>query len=103
MSRGSRRIHRWTWEGVTGGEVPTATEAAAERSSSARGFPARRAARLGPGSCSRTRGSYWGGRIGRRRGRGKGSTATGAYRRGGDRRRCSSGGGLATGVAWEHQ
>jgi hypothetical protein len=102
-TRGSRRIHRFTWEeeGLTGGEVPTATEAVAERSSSARGFPARRVARLGPGSCSRTRGSCWGGRIGRRRGGGRGSTATGAYRRGGDRRRGSSGGVPATGVAWE--
>jgi hypothetical protein len=88
---------------VTGGEVHTVTEAAAERSSLARGFPARRAAKLGPGSCNRMRGRCWGGRIGRRRGGGKGSTATGAYRRGGDRRRGSSGGGPAMGVAWERQ
>jgi hypothetical protein len=98
-TRGSRHIDGWTWEEdlVTGGEVPTATEAAAERSSSARGFSARTVAKLGPGSCNRTRGSCWGGRIGRRRGGGKGSTVTGAYRRG------SSGGGPATGVAWERQ
>jgi hypothetical protein len=93
-TRGSRRIHGWTWEeeGVTGGEVPMAIEAAAERSSSARGFPARRVAKLGPGSCSRTRGSCWGGRIGWRRGGGRGSTAIGAYRRGGGR--------AALGLAW---
>jgi hypothetical protein len=98
-TRSSRCIHGWAWEeeGVTGGEVPTATEAAAERSSSVRGFPARRVAKLGPNSCSRMRGSCWGGQIGRRKGGGRGSTATGAYRRGGDRRRGSSGGGPATG------
>jgi hypothetical protein len=45
------------------GGVPTAAEAAARRSSSARGFLARRAAKLGSISCSRRRGSYWGGRI----------------------------------------
>jgi hypothetical protein len=82
---------------VTGGEVPTATEAAAERSSSARGFPASRVAKLGPNSCSRMRGSCWGGRIGRRKGGGRGSTAVGACRRGGDRRRGSSGEGPAMG------
>jgi hypothetical protein len=82
---------------VTGGEVPMATEATAERGSSARGFPVRRVAKLGPNSCSRVRGSCWGGRIGRRRGGGRGSTATGAYRRRGERRRGSSGGGPATG------
>jgi hypothetical protein len=98
-TRGSRRIHGWTWEeeGVTGGDVPTATEAAAERSSSARGFAVRRVTKLGPGSCSRMRGSCWGGRIGWRRGGDKGSTATGAYRRRGDRRQGSSGGGPAMG------
>jgi hypothetical protein len=57
----------------------------------------RRRAKLGLDSCSRRRGSCWGGRIGRRRGGGKGSTVTRAYRRGGDRRRGSSGGGPATG------
>jgi hypothetical protein len=82
---------------MAGGVIPTVAEAAAEGSSSARGFPARRMAKLGLDSCSRMRGSCWGGRIGRRRGGGKGSTATGAYRRGGDRRRGSSGGGPATG------
>jgi hypothetical protein len=82
---------------MAGGEVPTAAEAATEGSSSARRFPVRKLAKLGPNSCSRIRGSYWGGRIRRRRGGGKGSTATGAYWRGGDRRRGSSGGGPATG------
>jgi hypothetical protein len=86
---------------VTGGEVPMATEAVAERSSSARGFPARRVAKLGPNSCSRTRGSYWGGRIGPRRGGGKGSTATGSHRRRVERRRPGSGEGLALG--WGHR
>jgi hypothetical protein len=82
---------------VTGGKVPTATEAAAERSSSARGFPARRVARLGPNSCSRMRGSCWGGRIGWRRGGGKGLTAIGSDRRRVERRRPGSGEGLASG------
>jgi hypothetical protein len=82
---------------MAGGGVPTAAEAAARRSSSARGFPVRKAAKLGPDSCSRMRGSCWGGRIGRRKGGGRGLTATGAYRRGGDRRRGSSGGGPGTG------
>jgi hypothetical protein len=79
------------------GVVPTVAEVVAEGSSSARGFPARRMVKLGLDSCSRTRGSFWGGRFGRRRGGGTGSTAIGAYRRGGDRRRGSFGGGLATG------
>jgi hypothetical protein len=82
---------------MTGGVIPMVAKAAAEGSSSARGFPARKMAKLGLDSYSRTRGSCWGDRIRRRRGGGKGSTATGAYRRGGDRRRGSSGGGLATG------
>jgi hypothetical protein len=82
---------------MTGGGVPMAAKAVVEGSSSARGFPARKMAKLGIDSCSRTRGRCWGGRIGRRRGGGKGSTATGAYRRGGDRRRGSSSGGPATG------
>jgi hypothetical protein len=44
----SQCIHGWAWEeeGVTGGEVPTAIEAAVERSSSARGFPARKMAKI---------------------------------------------------------
>jgi hypothetical protein len=84
---------------MAGGEVPTAAETAAEGSSLVRGFPARRRAKLGLDSCSRTRGSCWGGRIGRRRGGGKGSTVVGAYRRRGDRRQGSSGGGPATGGA----
>jgi hypothetical protein len=71
---------------MAGGVVPTVAEAAAEGSSSARGFLARRMVKLGLDSCSRMRGSFWGGRFGRRRGRGMGSTATGAYQRGGDRR-----------------
>jgi hypothetical protein len=98
-TKSSRRIHGWAWEeeGMAGGWVPTVAEAAARRSSSARGFPTRKAAKLGPDSCSRRRRSCWGGRIGWRKGAGRGSTATGAYRRGGDRRRGSSGGGPATG------
>jgi hypothetical protein len=79
------------------GVVPTVAEAAAEGCSSARRFPARRRAKLRLDSCSKTRGSCWSGRIGRRRGGSTGLTATGAYRRGGARRRGSSGGGLATG------
>jgi hypothetical protein len=86
---------------VTGGEVPTATKAAAGRSSSARSFPARRVAKLQPNSCSRRRRSYWDGRIGRRRGGGKGSTATGSHRRRVERRRPGSGEGLASG--WGHR
>jgi hypothetical protein len=82
---------------VTGGEVPTATKAAAERSSSVRGFPARRVAKLGPNSCSRRRRSYWDGRIGWRRGGGKDSTAIGSHRRRVERRRPGSGEGLASG------
>jgi hypothetical protein len=60
---------------MVGEGVPTAAEAAAEGRSSARGFPARRRAKLGLDSCSRMRGSYWSSRIGWRRGGGKGSTA----------------------------
>jgi hypothetical protein len=88
---------------MAGGGVPTAAEAAPRRSSSVRGFPARKAAKLGSDSCSRRRGSYWGGRIGRRRGGGRGSTAIEAYRRDGN------GGGVVLveiqprGVAWERQ
>jgi hypothetical protein len=67
--RSLRRTFRGSWEGegMTGGEVPTAAEAAARRSSLARGFPVRKAAKLGSDSCSRRRGSYWGGRIGWKR------------------------------------
>jgi hypothetical protein len=85
---------------MAGGGVPTAAEAAAWWSSSARGFLARKAAKLGSDICSRRRGSYWGGRIGRRRAGGRGSTATEAYRRDGN------GGGVVPveirprGVAW---
>jgi hypothetical protein len=82
---------------MAGGVIPTVAEAAAEGSSSARGFPARRAVKPGPNSCSRRRGSCWGGRIGWRRGRGKGSTVIGAYRREGERRRPGSGEGLTSG------
>jgi hypothetical protein len=46
---------------MTGGVIPTVAEAAAEESSSARGFPARKMAKLRLDSCSRTRGSCWGG------------------------------------------
>jgi hypothetical protein len=60
---------------MVGGGVPTAAEAAAEGRSSARVFPTRRRAKLGLDSCRRMRGSYWSSRIGRRRVRGKGSTA----------------------------
>jgi hypothetical protein len=58
--RSSRRVQGWAWEGeeVTGGGVPTAAEAAAERSSSVRGFPARRTVKFWSSSCSRRRGSY---------------------------------------------
>jgi hypothetical protein len=66
---------------MTGGEVPTATEAAAERSSSARGFPAKRVVKLRPNSYSGRRRSYLGGRIRQRMGGGRGSTATGSHRR----------------------
>jgi hypothetical protein len=82
---------------MAGREVPTAAEAAAERSLSARGFPARRVAKLGPNSCSKRRRSYWDGQIGRRRGGGKGSTATGSHRRRVERRRSGSDEGLASG------
>jgi hypothetical protein len=90
---------------MTGGGVPTMAEAAAWRSSSARGFPVRKTAKLWSNSCSRRRGSYWGGRIGRRRGGGRGSTVTGAHRRGGECRRPGSGEELASGwgrraLAW---
>jgi hypothetical protein len=88
---------------MAGGVIPMVAEAAAEGSSSARRLPVRKMVKLGLDSCSRTRGSFWGGRFGRRRGGGTGSMAAGAYRRGEDRRRGSSGGGPATGVAWEHQ
>jgi hypothetical protein len=66
---------------MTGRSFPTAAEAAAEGCSSARGFPARRRAKLGLDSCRRMRGSYWSSRIGWRRGGGTSSMATGAYRR----------------------
>jgi hypothetical protein len=82
---------------MAGGEVPMVAEVAAEGSSLARGFLARRRAKLRFDSCSRMRGSCWGGLIGRRRGGSTGSTATGAYQRGGDRRQGSSGGRPATG------
>jgi hypothetical protein len=62
-TRSSRRIHGSAWEeeGMARGEVPTVAEAAAEGSSLARGFPARRRAKLGLDSCSRRRrGSCWG-------------------------------------------
>jgi hypothetical protein len=81
---------------MTGGVIPTVAEEAAEGSSSMRGFPARKVAKIRPNSCSRRRRSYWDGRTGRRRGGGKGSTATETYRRGGDRRRGDSGGSPAT-------
>jgi hypothetical protein len=98
-TKSSRRIHGWAWEeeGVTGGETSTMAEAAAKRSSSTRGFMARRAARLGSNSYSRRRVSYWGGRIRRRKGEGRGSTVIGAHRRRGERRRPDSGEGLASG------
>jgi hypothetical protein len=63
--------------------MPTAAEAAARRGSSAKGFPARKAAKFWSSSCSRRRESYWGGWIGRRRGGGMGSTGTETHRRGG--------------------
>jgi hypothetical protein len=88
---------------MAGGGVPTATEVAAERSSSARGFPARRVAKLGPNSCSRRRGSCWGGWIGRRKGRGRGSTAIGAYGEEGNGGKVVPVEVQPRGVAWEHQ
>jgi hypothetical protein len=81
---------------MAGGGVPTAAKTAARRSSSVRGFLARRATKLRSNSCSRRRGSYWGGRIGRRRGGGRGLTAVGAYQRGGERRRGGTGRSPAT-------
>jgi hypothetical protein len=83
--RSSRHVQGWAWDGeeLTGGGFPTAAEAAAERSSSARGFPVRRAVKFWSSSCSRGRGSYWGGWIGRRRGERMGSMGTEAHRRGG--------------------
>jgi hypothetical protein len=60
---------------MVGGGVPTAAEAAAEGRPSARGFPARRRAKLGLDSNKRMRGNYWSSRIGRRRVGGKSSTA----------------------------
>jgi hypothetical protein len=83
--RSSRRVQGWAWEEeeATGGGFPTAAEAAAERSSSARGFPARRTVKFWSSSYSRRRGSYWGGWIGWRRGGTMGSTGTEAHRQGG--------------------
>jgi hypothetical protein len=62
--RSSRRTCRGSWEGkgMTGGGVPTAAKAAPRRSSSVRGFPARKAAKLRSDSYSRRRGSDWGGK-----------------------------------------
>jgi hypothetical protein len=83
--RSSRRVQGWAWEeeGVTGGEFPTVAEAAAEGSSLAGGFPARRVVKSWSSSCSRRRGSYWSGWIGRGRGGRTGVTGTEAHRRGG--------------------
>jgi hypothetical protein len=88
---------------MAGGGVPTAAEAAARRSLSVRGFPARKVAKLRSDSCSRRRGSYWGGRIGRRRGGGRGSTATEAYRQDGNSGRVVPVEIRPRGVAWERQ
>jgi hypothetical protein len=88
---------------MVGGVVPTVAEAAAEGCSSARRFPTRRRAKLGLDSCSKTRGSCWSGRIGRRRGESTGSTATGAYRRGGHVGELAPVEVQPRGVAWEHQ
>jgi hypothetical protein len=60
---------------MNGDGVPMVAEAAAEVGSSARGFTARKRARLGLNSSSRMRGSYWSSRIARRRCGGKGSMA----------------------------
>jgi hypothetical protein len=81
---------------MVGEGVPTAAEAAAEGRSSARGFPARRRAKLGLDSCRRMRGNYWSSRIGRRRVGDRGSTADRSLPAEGKRRSGSSGGGLAT-------
>jgi hypothetical protein len=58
--RSSRRVQGWAWEeeGVTEGEFPMVTEAAAEGSSSTGGFPVRRVVKSWFGSCSKRRGSY---------------------------------------------
>jgi hypothetical protein len=83
--RSSRRVQGWAWEEeeVTGGGFPTAAKAAAERSSSPRGFLARRTVKFWSSSCSGRRGSYWGGWISRRRGGRMGSTGIETHRRGG--------------------
>jgi hypothetical protein len=83
--------------------IPWRTEAAAERSSTARGFPVRKAAKFWSNSYSRRRESYWGGWIGRRRGGGMGSTGTEAYRRGGSDGEVVPVGVRPRGVAWECQ
>jgi hypothetical protein len=88
---------------MVGGVVSMVAEAAAEGCSLVRRFLARRRAKLGLDSCSRTRGSCWSGRIGRRRGGSTGSTATGAYRRGGHIGELAPVEVRPRGVAWERQ
>jgi hypothetical protein len=102
--RSSRCVHGWAREEerVTEGGVPTAAEAAARRGSSARGFPARKAAKLWSNSCSRRRGNYGGGWIGRRRGGGMGSTGTETHRRGGSDGEVVAVGVRPRQVAWKY-
>jgi hypothetical protein len=76
---------------MTGGGFPTVAEAAAAGCSSARRFPVRRRVKFRLESCSKARGSYWGSRIGQRRGGGRGSTVDRSLPAEGERRRGSSG------------
>jgi hypothetical protein len=87
---------------VTGGGFPTATEAATEGSSLAGGFPARRVVKSWSSSCSRRRGSYWGGWVGRRRGGGMSSTETETHQRGGSDGEVVPAGVRPRGVVWEY-
>jgi hypothetical protein len=84
-------------------EFPQRTEAVAERSSMARGFPVRKVGKFWSSSCSKRRESYWGGWIGWRRGGGMGSTGTEAYRRGGSDGEVVPVGVRPRRVAWECQ
>jgi hypothetical protein len=92
------RKRRWLEVGF-----PRRTEVAAGRSSSVRGFPARRAVKFWSSSYSRRRGSYWGGWIGRRRGEGMSSTGTETHRRGGSNGEVVLVGVRPRGVAWKYQ
>jgi hypothetical protein len=104
-TRSSRRTfwRSWEGEGMTGGGVPTAAEAAARGASSVRGFSTRNAAKFWSSSCSRRRESHWGGWIGRKRGGGMGLTGIEAHRRGGSDGEVVPVGVRPRGVAWECQ